>query len=202
MRIPVSAAILAAVCIASPTARTADDATSASVERPFPADGRIRMDLSAGDYDIVGGTQNRIRVEWTVREVEQLPKVRAIADVHDRDAVITTYAPSNKGLKVAIEVPQLSDLYVRLTAGDLRMHGIRGNKDVELHAGDVRIDVGRAEDYQAVDGSVWAGDIHAAPFNAIKGGLFRSFTWNGSGRYRLHARLKAGDLRLYSKDAS
>ena len=42
-------------------------------------------------------------------------------------------------------------------------------------------------------------DLHAAPFNVIKGGLFRSFDWSGKGPYRLHAKLKAGDLRLYSK---
>jgi hypothetical protein len=96
-------------------------------------------------------------------------------------------------------VPTQADLYVRLTAGDLRVESIRGNKDIELHAGDVDIDVGRPEDYQHVDASVWAGDLTAAPFHVNKGGLFRSFDWNGNGRYRLHARLKAGDLRLSSK---
>ena len=100
-----------------------------------------------------------------------------------------------------IEVPERSDLFVRLTAGDLRIEDIRGNKDVELYAGDARIDVGRAEDYHTVDASVWAGDIHAAPFHVSKGGLFRSFDWSGKGPYRLHAKLKAGDIRLYSKGA-
>jgi hypothetical protein len=112
---------------------------------------------------------------------------------------ITTDGPSNKGFKVAIQVPRQADLYVRLTAGDLRIEGIQGNKDIELHAGDVRIDVGRAEDYHNVDASVWAGEIQAAPFQVYKGGLFRSFDWSGKGPYRLHARLKAGDLRLFSK---
>jgi hypothetical protein len=38
------------------------------------------------------------------------------------------------------------------------------------------------------------------PFQTFKGGLFRSFEWNGTGRYRLRARLLAGDIFLYSKD--
>jgi hypothetical protein len=159
------------------------------------------MDLSAGEYRISGGTDNRIRVEWSLRDPDQLSRVHAQADVRDRDASITTDGPSNKGLKVAIQVPDRSDLYVRLTAGDLRVEDIRGNKDIELHAGDARIDVGRAEDYHAVDASVWAGDIQAAPFHVFKDGLFRSFDWSGKGPYRLHAHLKAGDLRLYSKGA-
>jgi hypothetical protein len=203
MRVAVAAAILGSVLVAAPlshTSQTTRDArTSDSIERPFPQDGRIRMNLSAGEYHISGSPDRRIRLDWSVRDADQLAKVHARADVRERDANITTDGPNNKGLNVAIQVPQQADLYVRLTAGDLRIEGIRGNKDVELHAGDVRIDVGRAEDYHTVDASVWAGEIQAAPFEVFKGGLFRSFDWSGKGSYRLHAHLKAGDLRLYSK---
>ena len=54
-------------------------------------------------------------------------------------------------------------------------------------------------DVSKVDASVWAGEIQAPPFQVNKGGLFRSFDWRGKGLYRLHAHLKAGDLRLFSK---
>ena len=86
-----------------------------------------------------------------------------------------------------------------LTAGDLTVDGIEGNKDIESHAGDLTIDVGRAEDYSHVDAALWAGDLEAPPFNVSKGGLFRSFDWKGGGAYTLHAHLKAGDLRLVAK---
>jgi hypothetical protein len=202
MRVAVITAIVGTLFVASPRTQTTEDArTSDSLERAFAPNGRIRMDLSAGDYEISGRADHRIRVEWRVRESDQLWRVRARADVRDRDASIVTDGPSNKGLKVLIEVPDQSDLYVRLTAGDLRIEDVRGNKDVELHAGDVRIDVGRAEDYRSVDASLWAGDIKAAPFNIFKDGLFRSFDWSGKGPYRLHAHLKAGDIRLYAKNA-
>src|SRR6185369_10648844 len=107
--------------------------------------------------------------------------------------------PSNNNLKFMIQVPSQSDLYVRLSAGDLTIEDIRGNKDVELRAGDLHIDVGQAADYKKVDASLWAGDIKASAFQIFKGGLFRSFEWAGSGPYRLHAHLLAGDLHLYSK---
>ena len=202
MRVAAAAAILVTVLVASTSSQTTRDArTSESLERAFAQNGRIRMDLSAGEYHISGSPDNRIRVEWSVRDADSLPRVRARAEVRGHDATVTTDGPNNKGLRVDIQVPERSDLYVRLTAGDLRIEDIRGNKDVELHAGDVRIDVGRAEDYRSVDASVWAGDIKAAPFNVFKDGLFRSFDWRGKGPYRLHAKLKAGDLHLYSKDA-
>ena len=200
MRNALATAILGTALITTPLAGTDQEGrVKESLERAFSQNGRIRMDLSAGEYHISGSPDNRIRLEWSVRDPAQLPRVKARADVRDREATITTDAPSNKGLKVAIQVPMQADLYVRLTAGDLRIDGIQGNKDVELHAGDVRIDVGRAEDYRSVDASVWAGDITAPPFRVNKGGLFRSFDWRGKGPYRLHAKLKAGDLRLFSK---
>jgi len=179
---------------------TEDTRSSASLERPFVSNGRIRMDLAAGEYRILGGSDNRIRMEWSFRDAESLARVKARADVQGNGVTITTDGPSNKGLKVTILVPRQSDLHLRLTAGDLRVEDIRGNKDIELHAGDARIDVGRADDYSAVDASVWVGDLRAAPFQVFKDGLFRSFDWKGKGPYRLHAHLKAGDLRLYSKD--
>jgi hypothetical protein len=69
------------------------------------------------------------------------------------------------------------------------------NKDVELSAGDLNIAVGNAADYSHVDASVMSGDLEAAPFKS-HGGLFRSFEKSGSGRYRLHTHVGAGDLTL------
>ena len=200
MRVPVAAAILGTVLVASASMQTTHP--SDSLERPFVQNGKIRMDLHAGDYVITGSKENRIHVAWSARDAATLPNVHASADVRGSDATIAADGPSNNsGLRFTIQVPNQTDLYVRLTAGDITIEDVRGNKDVEMHAGDMRIDVGHIDDYSRVDGSLWAGDIHAAPFNVIKGGLFRSFDWSGKGPYRLHAKLKAGDLRLYTKGA-
>jgi hypothetical protein len=176
-----------------------DGPPSGSLERPFAANGSVKMNLCAGDYHIVGGANDRVRLDWSLRDAEALAKVRARADVRDHEVKITTDGPANKGLRFTIEIPSRSDLYVRLTAGDLTIEDIRGNKDVELRAGDLNIDVGQAADYKKVDASLWAGDIKASAFQIFKGGLFRSFEWAGSGSFRLHAHLLAGDLHLYSK---
>ena len=203
MRVAFATAVLGAAFVVSLSSQTASSRPSDSLERPFVQNGKVRMDLRAGDYMISGSPDNRIQVAWSARDAATLPRVHARADVHGNDATIAADGPTNNsGLRFTIQVPNQTDLYVRLTAGDITIEDVHGNKDVELHAGDLRIDVGRAEDYHHVDASLWAGDIHAAPFNVYKGGLFRSFDWTGKGPYRLHAKLKAGDLRLYSKGAS
>jgi hypothetical protein len=202
--------LLAAVAMLAVTVSAQDRGTTGSLERPFSVNGLVKMDLSAGDYHITGSPESRVRLDWSVRDTEALAKVRATADVRNvghqgssqAELSITTDGPSSKGLRFNIQVPSQSDLYVRLSAGDLTIEDIRGNKDVELRAGDLRIDVGRADHYKRVDASLWAGDIKASAFQIFKGGLFRSFDWSGDGAYRLHAHLMAGDLYLYSKEAT
>jgi hypothetical protein len=201
MRSTIAAAIVGAALVVA-VASAQDARTSDSLERPFPSNGRIRMDLAAGDYRITGAQSNRIRLEWKVQVADLLPRVKVLADVRNADAAISTDYPGNNKFWMQMEVPLQADLYVRLTAGDLRVEAVRGNKDIELQAGDLDIDVGRPEDYRHVDAAVWAGDLTAEPFRVNKEGLFRSFDWNGNGPYRLHARLKAGDLRLFSKSVA
>ena len=113
-------------------------------------------------------------------------------------ATIETDGPDRDGLHAVVRVPARTDLDIRLSAGELRIEGIEGHKDVDLYAGEVDIDVRHAADYRSVDASVWAGEIDAPPFNASKGGLFRSVDWTGTGPYRLRVSLWAGEIRLYS----
>jgi hypothetical protein len=85
----------------------------------------------------------------------------------------------------------------RSPAGDLSVSGVVGDKDIEIHAGDLTISVGAAADYKHADASVWAGDLAAAAFGVTKDGLFRSFDQdNPGGKSRLHAHVGAGDLVL------
>ena len=200
MRMMLASALVGTLLVAAPESQTQPETRpSGSLERSFPSNGRISMDLSAGAYRISGVENQRIRLDWSVRDRDRLSQLRAYAEVRGREATITTDTPDNGNVKVDIQVPARADLYIRLTAGELTIEDIEGNKDVALHAGELNIDVGRAEDYQRVEASVWAGEVKATPYHANKGGLFRSFDWRGRGPYRLEARLKAGEVRLYSK---
>jgi hypothetical protein len=76
------------------------------------------------------------------------------------------------------------------------MQNVIGDKDVEMHAGQLTIHIGQPADYSHVEGSVTSGEVDAPPFDVSKGGLFRSFQENGPGKYRLHAHVGAGELDL------
>jgi hypothetical protein len=198
MWISLAASAAAATLAASP-ALEAEPPTRATdaLERPFAPEGRVHMDLSAGDYRILAGDERKIQIEWSVRDLSQLRKVRIKADVDGSRATIQSEGPSNH-FRVTIRVPMRSDLDVELTAGDLEIKGIEGNKVIRSNAGDIDVDMVRAEDYAHVAAFLLAGDLRAEPLGISKGGLFRSFDWEGKGRYRLSVRLLAGDIRLYS----
>lgn len=52
----------------------------------------------------------------------------------------------------------------------------------------------------AVSTKVNSGQVDAAAFDVSKGGLFRSFSKEGPGRYRLHTHIGAGQLTLLDSD--
>ncbi len=168
---------------------------SKSIERTFASAGTVRLELSAGDYDIRGGSDSHIRVTWRTRTADQMGNATVRAEVRGREAKIETAGPRN-AFRVEIELPRRSDLHLRMSAGDLTIANIAGNKDVRLRAGNINIEVADPAEYGHVKASVTAGDLSARPFGFTTGGLFRSFEHEGSGRFDLRARLWAGDLRL------
>ena len=165
------------------------------VDKPFPKAGTIRMSLAAGDYQISGRGDERIRVSWRADRPEQGANIRAAAEIRGNAATVTTGGFRN-GVHFVIDVPARSDIEIELSAGDLEVRGIEGSKRIESWAGDVSIDVGQPDQYRSVEASVRAGDLRAKPFKVSKGGLFRSFSWTGKGPYSLKAKLFAGDLTL------
>ena len=166
------------------------------VERPFENSGKVEMYLGGGAYTIRAGAADKIVVVCRAESDSDLQKAKADVNVVGRFAKVRTSGP-HSNFRVTIEVPAETNLFIRLEAGDMRVRGITGNKDVESHAGTVDIEVGNASDYGKVDASVYAGDLNAGPFRVSKGGLFRSFRQTGNGKYTLHAHLGAGDLSLH-----
>jgi hypothetical protein len=152
--------------------------------------------LRSGEFRIVGRADNRIAVHLNGRNAGNARDLTVRFRRLDNAADLRVFGGPKNNLEVTIEVPSSTMLFVRMPAGDLSIEGVSGDKDVELHAGDLTIAVGNAADYSHVDASVMSGDLEAPPFGESHGGLFRSFEKSGSGKYKLHAHVGAGDLTL------
>jgi hypothetical protein len=201
----ISAVITAALLFAGSVAAQspppdAKGAPPPQVEKAFAPGGFIYMDLSAGGYVIEGTTDPRISIRWTTRDGADAGSVRATADVKGTEARIVIAGPKN-GFRARIEVPVRTSVSVSLSAGDLAVGALEGDKDISAWAGKIEAAVPNPADYYSVRASVTAGQIRAEPFHADKGGLFRSFSWEGKGRHALRVRLTAGDVVLHGRPA-
>lgn len=159
----------------------------------FAPGGQLTLDLEAGDYDLEPGTGEGIVVTWSM-EGSTPPKIR-LEGAGSRARLVVERTPRH-AFRVRVEVPSRCDLKAHLTAGDLKVGAIEGNKDLFTRAGDLRVAVPLPDHYGRVNASVWAGDIRARAFGGEKGGLFRSFEWQGKGPYSLRAATWAGDITL------
>jgi len=162
----------------------------------FPSGGKLRMYLRSGDFRIVGSDENKITVKLSGTKADDARDLAVRFKPSSTEAELSVSGGPKNDLQVTINVPKNSGLFVRMPAGELRVEGISGDKDVELHAGDLTISGTNPADYSRVDASVTSGGLEAPPFGESHGGLFRSFHKAGTGKYQLHAHVGAGDLTL------
>lgn len=165
-------------------------------EAPLPSGIPLRIYLRSGDIRLVGTDENKISVDVSGKNADQAKDVKHRLTVQDGSAEFRLSGGPRNDFQIIVRLPKNCDLFLRVPAGDVTVEGIAGGKDIELHAGDLSIHVGNPSDYSHVDASVSAGDVNASPFGESHGGLFRSFRKSGSGRYKLHAHVGAGDLTL------
>ena len=192
MKTAITAAVFLGVLSIAPMRLVAQN-TGSPVEKDFVSGGKIEITLESGDYGIRASSDNRIHVRWNEASAKG---VRVKLTTNGKSAELRVENTPHNNFHATIEVPALTDVRVRLTAGNLEMARIKGDKDIEANAGNLNISVGSSNDWSDVDASVTAGGLHAPAFQAATEGLFRSFKWKGPGKYRLHAHLTAGDINL------
>jgi len=199
MRTPFLLATVLALSAAWAAAQTKLDVKDIQ-DHPFTAEfnsgGKIRMYLRSGDFRITGSDEDKITVRIKGGNAYKASDLRVQLEGSSHAATLTISGGPRNDLEVSIEVPRTTGLFVRMPAGNLEVRHVIGDKDAELHAGEMIIDVGEAADYSRVDASVYSGGLEASPFGESHGGLFRSFHKEGNGKYHLHAHVGAGDLTL------
>ncbi|MFZ0300427.1 MAG: hypothetical protein WAM13_18905 [Candidatus Sulfotelmatobacter sp.] len=167
-----------------------------SARQEFVSGGTVRLHLEAGGYTIRPGDSKNVIVTCHADSEEQLERVKVKIERMGESADVYVSETPHNNFQATIEVPRRSDLWVRLSAGELVVEDVEGDKDVRLFAGRVQIDVPHPELYGHRDASVMTGSIEASAFDVSKDGLFRSFDQDGPGKYRLHAHVIAGEIEL------
>jgi hypothetical protein len=174
----------------------AQHALETSAKQKFISGGTIRLHLEAGGYTITPGDSENIVVTCRAPGEEQLKRVKVeIKPTAAGTDVYVSETPHNN-FQATVEVPRHANLWVRLSAGELDIGRVEGDKNVEVRAGRIQIDIPHPELYGHSDASVLTGSIESSAFDVSKGGLFRSFERQGPGKYRLHAHVMTGEIDL------
>jgi len=153
------------------------------------------MELCSSGTELLGSDDGMLRVSYGSRHGDG-GDVRVRIRVSGDEASLRVTGCRHNNFQMRIEVPKSSSLYVRMFAGELNVRDVSGDKNVEVHFGQLSIDLGDPSDYARVEASVNSGDLEAPSFDVSKGGLFRSFERSGPGRYRIYAHVGAGELDL------
>jgi hypothetical protein len=153
------------------------------------------MDLCPSGAEIRGSDDNKLHISYDSKNGADT-KVNVKLNISGTTGKLTIDNCPRNNFQITIKVPSITNLYVRTWTGELDIKGVTGDKDMELHAGELDVNIGKPEDYGHVDASVTTGEVDAAPFDVSKGGLFRSFKKQGPGKYRLHAHVGAGQVDL------
>ena len=162
----------------------------------YPSGRRLNLHLRSGDIRVVGRNDNKIAVRVEAENLDRAREVKVRFERLESSAELTISGGPRNNIQITVEVPKATGLYVRMPAGQLEISDTIGDKDVQLHFGELIVHVGDPAEYAHVDASVNSGGIEAKPFGEDHGGLFRSFEKTGNGKYRLHAHVGAGDLTL------
>jgi len=183
--------------------RTTSETGADHFTADFSSGGQLRMHIRSSGVRITGTDGNKIQIHFSCPNTDDLGNVRVTFKKNgNRGDLDITGGPSNN-FQITMELPRSSDLYVRMFAGELEISGITGNKDLQIHAGDLELSLDHPSDYDPVDLSVTTGDLEASAFGVSKGGLFRSFHTNtardqaGGRKYSLYAHVGAGDLTVH-----
>jgi len=171
---------------------------SHAFETDLASGATLRLHLHDGDFHVVGRDSEKISIHVEGKNVDQAKNIK-IQLKRSGDAVDLklSHVPKNE-LQVTIAIPRTTNLYARMRGGDLSVQDVAGDKDLDLTGGNLTIQVGSPEDYAHVDLSVRFGDVSGSQFGDPKGWLGNSVRKDGSGKYKLHAQVMAGDLVLTS----
>src|SRR5271166_1121313 len=123
------------------------------VQQSFASGGTVRLHLEAGGYTIKASSSDNIVVTYSANS-DDLSRVKVeIKPMASRVDVYVRNTPHNN-FSATIEVPRHSNLWARLSAGELSIDDLEGDKDVELWAGQINFDVPHPDVYGHRDASV------------------------------------------------
>lgn len=173
---------------------------SQTVNVPLQSRALLMIDSRPAGLQIVATDREELHVSCTAASSENAEDVSlrfSPTPSGGKLSIQGTHLQHSNNLEVKIEVPRRTNLSVRIFAGEVRVDGVKGDKDIDVGAGQIIISPIHDGDYRSVNASVRIGEVQARAFGVDKGGFFRSFKRTSPiGDYRLQAHVTTGEIDL------
>jgi hypothetical protein len=179
----------------------------------LPSNGTLVLSVNVGDLRIAPSTDgNRLRLEIHADNTsvdEEHSWVKQFEVAGDR-AMVEIRTPKDhkncvscySNLSVTVYIPRQTSIKLKLGVGDAAIHGIRGDKQIDVGIGDLKVGIRDPKEYAHVDISTRIGDIDDSIYHSASHGfLGKSVDIAQEGRYHLRAHVGIGDLKLVQEDA-
>lgn len=177
------------------------------LEKPFTSGGTVVLTMNVGDVKVLpapGSGAVRLQIN-TDQQLDRQTLASWVTrfDVAANRATLDVHIPkrgyncNHCGTNVILYVPQQSDLKLDLGVGDVTITGIRGDKDLHVGIGDLRVGFTGPGEYAHVETHTRIGDIHDPLHHGEESGfLGKTEDFDLQGRYHLKATVGIGDLDL------
>ena len=153
---------------------------------------KIEIHSTAGAVDIVGAEGGDVEVSAAGASASSRGIEVKIDRNHNPMRVDIRHIP--EATRVEVKVPAGASIAVNMSAGELRIRGVKGDIGSLLRSGKMVIQVDSADSIRTADASVLAGQVTSPVFHIDNGGIFRRFVWTGHGTNRLVAHVSTGQL--------
>lgn len=170
LRATVVAILLASAVVVAEGPAVINEKGKDHFETGFSSGGRLRLDVRSGDVRVSGTNSDKITIHYEGRKAGEVEDVAIHFKKTGNDGVMTLSGGPRNDFQIRIEVPREADLHVRMPFGALAIENVHGSKNVELHAGDVSIEMGDPKDYAHIEASVTTGGLDSAPLVSPKAG--------------------------------
>lgn len=186
--------------LTSAVALRADSSASCGqvLQVPLPSHSELRIDSRPAGLDVVGTSEPMMRVTCSEDSSGAEPiTLRLTGSSGEQTLTISGSAMHGDNLKIRVEVPRRTNLAIHMPAGQVTVKGVAGDKDIELSAGQITMEIGDPGEYASVHADVDIGEVKASAYGVDKGGFFRSFSrQTAGGDYRIRAHVLTGEIDL------
>ena len=164
---------------------------------PLKAGDTLVVEGRPAEITVVGAQRENIHVSCELNPREAAEKIKILyTNASGLNRLHFKGGPRNN-VRIRIEVPQRTNLKLRAAAGEWKVSGVSGDKDLQVRFGEIWVSPVTTQEYKSVEASVRVGEVDVPGNGVTKKEFLSSFgKGDSSGKYQLRTHVMTGEIHL------